>query len=1088
MKIEDYVIPIHPENNKNVLKSIEESNRRYYKMLMQSPFAFSVMKGKEMVVTMANDRMKEFWGKGKDVEGKTLLEILPELKDQSFPALIDEVYTTGIPYHSNEILAQLKHDGKLEDRYFNIVYQPYLEADDSISGVTTIAYEVTEQVLARKKIEANANFNRTVLESNPDCVKIIDYEGRVVFMNMNGLCSLDIDDFNTIKNKYWWELWGIENQQMVKEAVSKALNGGIAHFQAMDRTLKGSEKWWDVIVSPVVQEDNPRSITRLISVSRDITEQQQATRALEESEHRYRNMVHSSPFMISILKGEKFIIESANDAILNAWGKGKEVIGKSILDEIPEIIDQGFGDILHDVYTTGITYQAHEMPVYVDRFGKTELNYYTFIYQVQRNVNNVIDGIAIVAHEVTPQAEINKKIKESEERYHNLICSSPIAIAILEGPELIITTANDAIKEIWGKGMDVEGKPFFDLMPEFKEQGYKEIYDHVYTSGNSYTATETAIQIERNGKTELQYYNFLLHAQRNIEGEIEGVSIITSEVTSHALLNKTIKASEAQFRLLVQQAPVAICVLRGEDYVIEVINEPMSEMWGRDIQDVINQPAFTVLSELKDQGFKELLDHVYTTGERFVAEELPISLQRNGKLENAFVKFVYEPLREADGTISGVMALAHEITDQVNARKRIEESELHFRQLADLMPAKISNADTEGNVLYFNKHWLDYTGKNFEELKNFGYHTIMHPDEVGEFQKRFKAASESGTELEMEMRFLNKEGEYKWHLNLASPIKDLDGKITKWVGSTTEIHEQIVQKDALEKAVKERTKELETANKELVVQNLEKEKRGAELKIANKQLQFQNEEKEKRASELLIANNELEAFTYVSSHDLQEPLRKIQTFATIILEKENLNLSENGKYIFERMKSAASRMQQLIQDLLGYSRLNTAERKFVRTDLGIIIDDVTSELAEVLEEKNVTIDSSELCTANIIPFQFRQLIHNLISNAIKFSKPQAPPHIIIQSKLIPGSQIPNPHLSPDKIYCHISFQDHGIGFEPQFSKRIFELFQKLHSKDEFAGTGIGLAIVKKIVDNHNGIITATSELGMGTTFDIYLPA
>jgi len=285
-----------------------------------------------------------------------------------------------------------------------------------------------------------------------------------------------------------------------------------------------------------------------------------------------------------------------------------------------------------------------------------------------------------------------------------------------------------------------------------------------------------------------------------------------------------------------------------------------------------------------------------------------------------------------------------------------------------------------------------------------------------------------------------------------------------------------------------RAAELIIANKELAFQNQEKEKRAAELIIANKELAFQNEEKEKRAAELSIANKELLAFTYISSHDLQEPLRKIQTFVTIILENENKNLSENGKYNFERMQLAAGRMQQLIDDLLAFSRINTTDHKFEKTELKVVIDEVCTELKDTILEKHATIEATELCAANIIVFQFRQLMYNLISNALKFSNPKIPSHINIKSEIVKGSKLNNEKLSPEKSYCHITVKDNGIGFEPHFSERIFEVFQKLHGKDVYAGTGIGLAIVKKIVENHNGIIIATGELNKGATFDIYIPA
>jgi len=291
--------------------------------------------------------------------------------------------------------------------------------------------------------------------------------------------------------------------------------------------------------------------------------------------------------------------------------------------------------------------------------------------------------------------------------------------------------------------------------------------------------------------------------------------------------------------------------------------------------------------------------------------------------------------------------------------------------------------------------------------------------------------------------------------------------------------ELIFQNEEKEK----RAAELIIANKELAFQNEEKEKRAAELIIANNELAFQNEEKEKRAAELIAANKELEAFGYIASHDLQEPLRKIQTFCAHLLEKENENLSGKGKEYLQRMQSAACRMQQLIDDLLLYSHTNVTERKFKRTDFNNIIEEVKADLKEIIDEKHAIIEATETCEMDIIPFQFHQLMYNLISNALKFSKPGSAPHIVIKSRIIKGTG----NLSPEKNYCHITVSDNGIGFEPGYSELIFGVFQKLHGVAEYTGTGIGLAIVKKIVENHNGSITATGELNIGAKFDIYIP-
>ncbi|HEY5823546.1 MAG TPA: ATP-binding protein, partial [Cyclobacteriaceae bacterium] len=285
-----------------------------------------------------------------------------------------------------------------------------------------------------------------------------------------------------------------------------------------------------------------------------------------------------------------------------------------------------------------------------------------------------------------------------------------------------------------------------------------------------------------------------------------------------------------------------------------------------------------------------------------------------------------------------------------------------------------------------------------------------------------------------------------------------------------------------------RAAELIIANAELAFQNGEKEKRAAELIIANTELIFQNEEKGKRAAELSVMNTELEAFSYVSSHDLQEPLRKIIMFSQHILERENKNLSVTGKDYFSRIQSAASRMQQLINDLLAFSKLNVTERKFESTDLSEVVEEVKAELKEVIEEKSATIVVMELCSASIIRFQFQQVIHNLISNALKFSRPGHLPHIIIKSRILKGDQLNEMMLSPEKEYCHISISDNGIGFDPIYKDRIFEVFQRLHAKDQFSGTGIGLAIVKKVMDNHHGIINATGVPNGGATFNMYIPA
>lgn len=245
---------------------------------------------------------------------------------------------------------------------------------------------------------------------------------------------------------------------------------------------------------------------------------------------------------------------------------------------------------------------------------------------------------------------------------------------------------------------------------------------------------------------------------------------------------------------------------------------------------------------------------------------------------------------------------------------------------------------------------------------------------------------------------------------------------------------------------------------------------------------------EEQNIELERMNKDLQSFAYISSHDLQEPLRKIQTFALHILEKEYENLSETGKDYFKRMQSAAERMQALINDLLTYSRTSDQDDKLESLDLDEIVKEVKADLHEEVETRKAVIEFNELGKINAITFQMRQLIYNLVSNSLKFSDPMRAAVISIKSRMGKGSELAHKSLLPDQEYYHISIADNGIGFDQVYSEKIFELFQRLHPQDKYKGTGIGLAIVKRIVENHKGIVTVNSAINLGTTFNVYLSA
>jgi PAS domain S-box-containing protein len=237
-------------------------------------------------------------------------------------------------------------------------------------------------------------------------------------------------------------------------------------------------------------------------------------------------------------------------------------------------------------------------------------------------------------------------------------------------------------------------------------------------------------------------------------------------------------------------------------------------------------------------------------------------------------------------------------------------------------------------------------------------------------------------------------------------------------------------------------------------------------------------------AELELQNKELEQFAYVASHDLQEPLRKIRTFLDLV--KSNLDDPNMVSKYFEKIESSALRMTELIKSILNYSRLSTLKEEFQKIDLNTVLKGVLADLELLTQEKKATITYDKLPVIVASPTQMQQLFLNLIGNSLKFSTET--PVITITVKKVDGPEMPGQKVgSLDDKYYLFTFKDNGIGFEQKYADQVFTIFQRLHTRETYAGTGIGLALCRRIVENHRGFITARSQVGVGTEFDVYLP-
>lgn len=608
------------------------------------------------------------------------------------------------------------------------------------------------------------------------------------------------------------------------------------------------------------------------------------------------------------------------------------------------------------------------------------------------------------------------------------------------GPDLICFYNDAYIPKLQenDKHPSTFGQPAKETWPEIWHN-IKPIVDRVINGEEAIGIENQLTPIYRNANITPLYEN---------DGAVSGIVVTVNDVTDEVETRIKVDEAEERLRLAAEATELSTWDLDLQTRSI-IYSSRLIEIFGHPPGHVLTHQS------MRDQIHPEDIHSIVEKAFDVALQTGQYKYEARVVKPNAEICWISTQGKvffDGKGKPLKMIGTLRDITEAKEHQQELEESEQKFRLLADFMPQLIWTADPFGKLNYFNRAVFDYTGRNAQDLLAGEWLQIIHPDDRDENKISWKNALSNGTEFALEHRFLNHDGQYRWQLTRSIPQKDVAGNIQMWVGTSTDIHDQKTFLNELEHQVRERTNELEQKNRDL-----------------NKM------------------NAELQSFAYVSSHDLQEPLRKIQTFASRILEKERANLTDTGKDYFGRIQQAANRMQTLIQDLLMYSRTNTTDRIFKETDLNEIVDEVRNEFKEGLLEKDATIEVEKLCAIRTIPFQFRQLMDNLVGNALKFSMPGRPLLLKIKSEIVPADEINVGFAQEEKQYCHISVSDNGIGFDPRYKDRIFEVFQRLHAKDEYSGTGIGLAIVKKIVENHNGVITATGEIDKGATFDIYIP-
>lgn len=629
------------------------------------------------------------------------------------------------------------------------------------------------------------------------------------------------------------------------------------------------------------------------------------------------------------INGDDHKIEVANDLMIALWGKPKErVMGLPVFEALPDAREQGLEELMEMVYRKGETFKANEMPVQLYRNGKFEDVYQNFVYEPYRNANGDIIGVLAITIDVTLQVLALKRTEDSEQRIRSIIDSAPFPIGVYTGSGKTIAFANRSIMDVWGKGYDVVGKTYTEILPELENQLIFDQITRVYETGEPFHARNQRVDLVVENKLQSYWFNYSFTPLFDAEGNVYGVMNTAAEITDLNRAKQKVEESERNLRNIILQAPMATCIYRGENAVIEVANNAMFDFWGVSSEDVLGKPLFEAMPDVSKQGYREILAEVRRTGTPYIANEMIATLKRKGVPTDVYINFSLDPIRETDGSITAVLAVAIDVTAQVVARRKIED------------------------------------------------------------------------------------------------------------------------------VVAERTLELATAN-----QNLQR------------------------------SNAELEQFAYIASHDLQEPLRKVGTFAQMLESTLGGDISEKAKNYLEKINDSTTRMTSLIRDVLSYSQLSHDEQQvFNHVDLNNLVEVIKSDYELLIAQKNATILVSDLPTILALPQQMSQLFSNLISNALKFSKEDTPVTIEITAEVLRDTNSATVLSSGSQnTFYKIQVKDNGIGFNQDHANKIFNIFQRLHGKTEYTGTGIGLAMCKKIVMNHHGDIYATSQDGEGATFTIILP-
>jgi PAS domain S-box-containing protein len=777
----------------------------------------------------------------------------------------------------------------------------------------------------------------------------------------------------------------------------------------------------------------------------DITEHKHMEEALRLAITYNRSLIEASLDPLVTISPEGKITD-VNDATVNVTGYSREdLIGTDFSRYFiePERAEAGYEQVFRDG-----TVRDYELQIRHRNGQVTPVLYNATVF---RDGTGNVAGVFAAARDVTER----KRAEGEWSRLAAIVDSSDDAI-IGKSLDGIIMSWNSGAEKIYGyTAREAVGQHVSILVPPDQVADVKRILERL-RRGEPVHHYET---VRRRKDGTLIEVSLTLSPIKDRNGRLVGASTIARDITRRKRAEETIRLVSAYNRSLIEASLDPLVTISPEGKITDV-NEATTRITGYSRENLIGTDFSRYFTE--PERAKAGYEQVFRTGS---VRDYDLEIRhRDGRITP--VLYNATVYRDETGQIAGVFAAARDITERKRAEETIQRVNAYNRSLIEASLDPLVTINPDGTISDVNAATVRVTGYSREDL--IGTYFSNYFTEPARAKTGYEQVFRDGTVRDYELQIRHRNGHVTPVLYNATVFRDGTGSVAGVFAAARDITEQKRAEEALMRAynelddrVRERTAELLVAN-----QHLEQEIAGHKATA---------DELSRKSEELERSNLELQQFAYVASHDLQEPLRAISGFTELLEKRYKGHIDEKADKYIHFIVDGTKQMDQIIHDLLAYSRVQIRAQEFGLTDTNKALDQALSNLHSSIQARGAAITRDPLPEIYADSTQITLVFQNLIGNALKFQKPGTTPKIHISA-------------NRDDDAWRFSVTDNGIGIEPRFADRIFLIFQRLHAKGEYEGTGIGLAICKRIVERHGGAIAVQSEPGAGSTFSFTIPA